>query len=289
MMGDSKKCAKNAALLFILPIALMVCGGCATPFRAHPDFHNRYRTPDAIVLMEPDIAVYELTTGEGLSFERLRSLSQGVRESKTDWSKMAVENVKKAVAEAYEQKGIRVLQMPAAEGSDDERKEIRALFRAVSDSIILHAYKERASMRENQGRNVPYADARDMLFNQTLEPYPFPEKQENFRYGVGSVENILKKYNGQALVLVTGMDEISTNERKALIAAGILIEQLPLPVGVPGLPQAGKTNVSIALIDRSGDVLFYSSKGDLRTDLLNRDNARKFMRDILSDFPEFKR
>lgn len=286
-MGISMR-FRYAVLWFILPAALMICSGCATYYRANPDVDRLYQGVHTLVLAEPDLAVYELTTGEGVSIERLRSLSQGVREPRKDWTRMAVENVKKAVADAYEQRGIRVVRLPATGATDEELKGVKLLFRAVNDSISLHAYKERSSGREKQERKILYAETRDMLFNQALEPYPFPAKEARFVYGIGSVQGILKRYEGQALVLVTGFDEISTDERKALIAAGIMLSQMPLPVGIPGLPQAGKTSVSIAVVDPAGDILCYSSQGDLRTDLLNPEKARKFVRDILSDFPEFK-
>lgn len=280
-----------AVFLFILPAFLMIFSGCAgTPYRANPDAGRHYSGIRTIVLAEPDLTVYELNTGKGVSLDRLKSIPEGVRKPKPEWSQMAVSNVQKAVAQAYEQRGVRVVGLHGKNVYDAELREVQLLFRAVNESIMLHAGndEDRSPGRDREKRNIFLTETNDRPFADALEPFPFPSKQQRFVYGVGSVKNLLKRHGGQALVLITGFDEISNTERKTLLAAGILAESVLLPMGVPGIMETGKTNVSVAVVSPEGEVLCYSSRGDLETDLLNPASADKFVRQIMSDLPDFK-
>jgi hypothetical protein len=115
----------------------------------------------------------------------------------------------------------------------------------------------------------------------TYGPRPFPEKQKNFDYAIGSIEQILNSYGVDALLFVYGVDENASGGRKALIAAGII-------AGV--IPRAGMTAMNMALVDKSGSILWFNVKrSEGRYDLRKTENATEFTKDILSDFPRFEK
>ncbi|MCL5062961.1 MAG: hypothetical protein M0Z70_08050 [Nitrospiraceae bacterium] len=183
----------------------------------------------------------------------------GIQELRDDWSATARANVLKIVTETFKEMAFEIKTMAIDKDIEDELEDIQALYRAVSTSIQLHTYNQ-----------------------QTL----FPEKLKNFDYSIGSIEKILHKYGTDALILVYGFDEIPTGGRKALTAAGIIIGVF---TGVIVAPRAGITALSIALIDSSGTVLWYSFKGMPGYDLREPENAINLTKGILSDFPSLRK
>ncbi len=189
----------------------------------------------------------------------------GIRELKDDWCVKGKENVQRAVIECLREKPSEVRPITMDKEMEEEMEDIYALYRAVSASIILHT----------RGENK------------------FPEKQKNFDYSIGSVENILKRYGGDALIFVTGFDEISSAGRQALKAIGIIAGVAAAAAGVGGaviIPRSGITIVSVALVDPSGTVLWYNIKGsEGGYDLRDPESATKLIREILSDYPGAKK
>jgi len=175
----------------------------------------------------------------------------GVEELRDDWSAAGRDNVLKALRERL--RGQRVeLRTPALDKETlDALEEIHALFRAVSLTI----------------------------FRYTYSTYAFHTKLENFDYSVGSIDRILQKYGADGLILVYGFDQISTDGRRALQTLGAI---LPFVSG----PSAGTTGLSVALVDRSGTILWYmidASEG--RYDLRDPESASGFVARVLTDFP----
>jgi hypothetical protein len=185
----------------------------------------------------------------------------GMRELRDDWCAKGKENVQRAMIECLGQKPLEVNPITIDKEMEEEMQDIYALYRAVSTSIILHT----------RGENK------------------FPEKQRNFDYSIGSVENILKKYGGDALIFVTGFDEISSAGRQALKAVGIIASVAAAAAGVYGtviIPRSGITIVSVALVDPSGTILWYNIKGsEGGHDLRDPQSATKLIREIFSDYP----
>lgn len=183
----------------------------------------------------------------------------GVRELRDDWCVKGKENVQKATMECLGERPLEIKPITIDKESEEEMEEIYALYRAVSTSINLHT----------QGDNK------------------FPEKVKNFDYSIGSIENILKRYEVDSLMLVNGFDEISSSGRQALKAAGIIAGAL---TGVVIIPRSGITIISVSLLDPSGAILWYNIKGSQGGyDLRNPESATKFVREILSDYPGVKK
>ncbi len=290
---------KTRIICLLLVLAFAVVAGCAGPsYRQHPEFDSRLMEAHNLVMAAPDITVFELTTGADKAFaplkgggidgilERSKTVSRGVRQYRKDFSQMAQRNVAKAVRDNLTEKGFGVREIPV-EGGDlrQELDDIQNLFAAVSISIRLHTYKDRTVEEELKALEDFYGQGGEKLPAQLFQPGAFPLKEEKFNYSVGAVKKILERYGGQALVLIGGFDEISTDERKSLVAAGIIASQFnPLPIGIPGLPEAGKTNLNLAVIDSSGEILWYSSKGELTSEVVSPKGATKLVDEILSDF-----
>lgn len=183
----------------------------------------------------------------------------GVRELRDDWCIKGKENVQKATMDCLGEWPLEIKPITIDKESEEEMEEIYALYRAVSTSILLHT----------QGDNK------------------FPEKVKNFDYSIGSIENILKKYEVDSLILVNGFDEISSAGRQALKAAGIIAGAL---TGVVMIPRSGITIVSVSLVDPSGVILWYNIKGSHGGyDLRNPESATKFVTEILSNYPGAKK
>lgn len=183
---------------------------------------------------------------------KLYSLSAGgVEELRDDWSAAGRDNVLKGIQESLKRQPVN-LKSPAPDRDTLETlEEVQALFRVVSQSILERTYSS----------------------------YPFLTKVEHFDYSIGPIDKILQKYRADALILTYGFDQISTGGRKALQTVGAI---LPFVGG----PSSGATGLSVALVDRSGTILWYKIDGDRGGhDLRDPRSASKFVTAMLSDFP----
>jgi hypothetical protein len=184
----------------------------------------------------------------------------GVQDLRDDWCKIGKENVQKAVYEALKQRPFKIEQLVVDKEIEEEIEDIQALYRAVSLSIQLHTYNPQ---------------------------FLFPEKVNHFVYSVGPVDKILKKYGADAIIFVYGFDEISTGGRKALQVAGIIVGAF---TGVVVGPRAGITAVSVALVDSSGEILWYNLKASVGgKDLRDFDSCASMINDMIGEFPSTKK
>ena len=182
----------------------------------------------------------------------------GVQELRDDWSDQGKQNVTNAVTDYFKKKNVEIRVVRVGQETEQEMEDLQAVYRAVHESILLHTYDE---------ANI------------------FPEKAKHFGYSIGSIEHLLKPYGANALIIVYAVDEISTGGRKFLKA---VTTPLALITGVT--PRSGITAMSIALVDQSGEVLWYNIKGNEGGfDLRKPGSASSLMHQILSDFPRLKR
>lgn len=187
---------------------------------------------------------------------KIYSLSAGdVKELREDWSATGRDNVVKALMEGLRGRSVELKTLPPDRDIQGELDEVQALFRTVSLTII----------------------------HRTYSMYSFTTKLENFDYSVGPIDRILQKYRADALILVYGFDEISTGGRKALKVVGAV---LPFVGG----PSSGDTGLAMAVIDRSGTILWF--KIDTNSggyDLRDPGSTSKFVTAMLSDLPRLGR
>jgi len=239
-------------------VTILVMAGCAPTFRAHPQFQERVKLLKTVAVMPPSIKVYRLTAG-------------GVKELMDEWTATAHQNVTRAIeAELGGQSGFAFKPFPTtsavlevdkdltAESVEAELEETKALYRAVSASIMLHTY---------------------------VDKHKFDEKLTNFDYSLGpEVEKLAKLANADALLFISGLDHISTGGRQALMFLGILLAGA---TGVYAGPAGGATSLSVALVDpATGAILWYNIAGSQGGhDLRDTESTADLVKQVFKDFP----
>ncbi len=229
--------------LFLAFWILFFVSACVPVLKSNaPELEARAEKIKKISLLSPEIEISEVSAG-------------GMKELRDDWCLAGTQNVVKALSENLKQKGVSVQVLKARKRQQKEIEEINALYRAVTYSIVTHTYWI--------GQN----------------PNIFPERVTNFDYSVGSVENLLKKEKADGMLIVYGVDEISTTGRKALRAIKAInpFDQAE---------RAGMTSLVIALTDAKGDILWFRTMTNAGGYDLRKDkSANKFVRILLDDFP----
>ena len=239
----------------VLSVIVLLTTGCV----ATPDWYKRYQQP---YRSHPDLTSRTKTVkvlGVLPPDIKIYELSAGgVTELRDDWSATGRETVLSGLADVLNERGVTLKSLTVGREMQAPVDDLTALYRAVSYSIVEHTYKN----------------------------FPFQTKLENFDYSVGSVDDLLKKYQSDAFLLVYGIDEISTTGRKALRGVGLVLGSV---TGQPVLSQ-GTTALNVALVDRSGAILWYKIAGqDGGYDLRDPKSARAFVRRLVADFPSLGR
>jgi hypothetical protein len=240
---------------FMLLIGFVAMGCVAPPFRAPPQFQARVERLTAVAVIPPDVKMYSLTAG-------------GVREEMDEWSGLARENLIRAFASYLPRNAELTFTLLKADGglpplraqpTWTELDDTKALYKAVSTSILLHTYDQTGHL--------------------------FPQKLRSFDYSLGpQVRGLADQANADALLFIEAMDHVSTGGRKALMVAGIL---MGAATGVYVGPSAGATTLSAALVDgQTGDILWYNvvaSGGG--HDLRNPASCAALVQQLLKDLP----
>lgn len=189
---------------------------------------------------------------------KIYALTAGdVSELRDDWSAEGRKNAEKAIVQGLKEKGVQVSVLRGGPAADAECEEVLALYKAVIDSVYTHTV--------------------------VGSPNLFPDKVKNFDYTVGPLARVLNRQKGDGLLIVYGSDEISSTGRKAL-----RVVQAINPFAPP--QQSGVTYIHIALVDGSGDLLWwrgFANNGGY--DLREYESAVGFVRKLLEDFPGGKR
>ena len=216
---------KHAAIrrlaLLLLTVLIVPATGFAAEqetFRAPPDFPQRMKKVRTIGILKPEVKIFELTSG-------------GVKELRPEWCDEGCVLVKTTVTAEFRRFGYELKAIDPGADSEGEVREMLALHEAVVTGILRHAYDG---------------------------PGLFPAKKTNFDYTVGPIDNIVRLAGADALLVVSGVDEISTSGRKAMQTLGILAGAA---VGIITTPNMGRTFLFVSLIDRSGDLLWFNVQG----------------------------
>lgn len=179
----------------------------------------------------------------------------GISELRDEWSAAGKQNTERAILGILSENRVRALLLQPDPQMRSEIEDIMPLFKAVMASIYTHAYV-------GQGN-----------------PNVFPGKLEHFDYSIGSLEKVVGKQKVDGILIVFGEDEISSTGRKAL-----RIVQAINPFGEA--QRSGVTVVAAALVDKSGDILWFNSYAQGGGyDLRDYESARDFARIVLKTFP----
>ncbi len=212
------------ALGIALLAAATLLAGCVTapkPYRVAPGFQERLPTIKTVALLPADVKVYELGAG-------------GTRELMDEWSDKARENVLDSIHKRVGQGGLLALKEfdPAQDPAvDEEVRDVRALYEAVSSSVITHTY--------------------------ALETV-FQTKKDRFDYTLGPLPKVAQAADADALLFVYAVDHISSGGRVALNIFTVLVGAA---AGVIIVPAGGATVVTAALVDaKTGDLLWFNAR-----------------------------
>lgn len=117
--------------------------GCAAPaYRTHQELEMRAKNIKTAGLAPPVTKIYELTAG-------------GVRELKDDWSAHGKQNVTRTIIESFKGKPMEIKMLTIDKDIEEEIEDVRALYEAVSTSILQHTYGETSLFPEKQ-KNFDY-------------------------------------------------------------------------------------------------------------------------------------
>ncbi len=223
----------RAALAATAALALSGCFHYDDP--AARALQKAMRSVRTVGLVTPSVKIYELDAG-------------GMRVPRDAWSEQGRTNLRDAIVQGLQQKGLAVRPVEATAQNRDELEEVRLLYEAVGQAEL---------------------DARHLGFVNKW--------QDGFEYSVGPVQALFAKQGVDALLLSYGSDEISTGGRvtKAALAALIGIHV-----------QSGVSFVNLALVDRTGRVIYFrvhASEGG--TDLRDREMVQDVVDSLVYGLP----
>lgn len=225
-------------------LSLLFLTACIPSMNVPNNAHEREAKAEklgTILLLTPDIKVNSLATGD-------------VKEEMPEWSEKARSLVVDAVNAELQAEGRKMKLLDPKTKYLQTVKDVKDLHLAVMSSIYDHAIYDETSM--------------DV----------FPQRIEHFDYTVGSVQDLLKAYGADGMMLLRGEDNISTSGRKAL---GVVKYLNPFSQKQMG----GMTYLELTLTDANGDVLWFHLKWDAGDfDLRESKDTTKFVKEMFDDF-----
>ena len=157
--------------------------------------------------------------------------SGGVAELRDDWSRIGRNNLQIALMQNLKQRRCNLKLMETDAQTTAEIQKVKTLYKLVHRSMDQRMFGHHQKTAETN----------------------------NFDYSLGSLETILQKVGADAMIFVTGYDQVFSDGRKALI--------------------------DLAIADSSGTILYYSVKGTTQgKDLRDPVNTALLVRDLLAGF-----
>ena len=157
--------------------------------------------------------------------------SGGVAMLRDDWSRVGRKNLQNSILRDFKDKQCKVKLVEMDTQTAKQMAEVQTLYRLVHKTMDQHTFGPYQSMAEN----------------------------DEFNFSLGSLESILQKFGADAMIFVTGYDQVFKGGRKALI--------------------------DLAIADSSGTILYYTVKGTTEgKDLRDPAGTAALIRDLLSSF-----
>lgn len=170
---------------------------------------------------------------------------------KPDWSDQAATNVARGLESAFRARGLEVKPVAPGTGGAGELREVRLLFETVVGAVIQATYA-----------------------NQ------FPAKMARFEYSLGDLQALLSAEGVDVLVFAYGFGNISSGGRTALQVLGAVLG---------GGYSVGVDRLFIALVDRSGAVLWFDTEASTSGNLRDAGSAASFVSKMTGHLPGVKR
>jgi hypothetical protein len=223
--------------------------GCtSTPYVTVRDLPSRAKSLNSIVLLPPEVKIYEVDAAGNL-------------ERKDDWAEKGKENIQRGIFTAIQKKYKLQIKNLVSDSTDEAQKknlsDILALYGAVNNSIVRHAY----------AASIDY----------------FKNKKENFDYTLDTNITHLSP-DADAFLIIYGKDYIASSGRTAAQVGSVILGAL---IGIQVTPNSLPTIVGSALIDaKTGEVLWHSlasEQGSYNLRDLSEDSS--LFKKMLSGFP----
>jgi len=242
---------KRARYGWWLLIICYLLSGCATTpsaFKAHPQMPTILADANRIMVIPLKIELHQISAG-------------GVPEKMDAWCGQARTNVMAAIQQELNKRPmLNIKTFNETLLSQDQRTNLdqtRALFEAVSISIVVHAYA-------GSGQT-------------------FTEISEDFDYSLGAEVSALAS-NVDAILFVQSYESIPTAGKKAVETGKVV---LGLLTGVIMPVNVGFTHLSMALVDANkGTVIWYNQIGKSGSaSLRNPIKTTAIIQELFKDFP----
>jgi hypothetical protein len=114
-----------------------------------------------------------------------------------------------------------------------------------------------------------YGEVAEAIWLYAYPPYAFPHKQERFDYSVGPIGRVLDRAGADVLLVAAGQDRIGSDGEKLSRLKGMRAMAL----------------LTVGLVDRQGNVLWFDVWGGAGIDLRNEADVRQTVEKLLSELP----
>jgi hypothetical protein len=165
-----------------------------------------------------------------------------------DWTEQGREAVLAALEEVLQQRGLkarRLTALPPGQPEAAELQEVQALCEVVAGAVLQATFVNR-----------------------------FPAKVQRFEYGLGELDRLLSALEVDALIFTIGTGAVSSGGRAALQAVSAVLA---------GVHSSGVDRLVVGLVDRQGDLLWFSIHSSTKSDLRNQAGAAEFTRALAED------
>ena len=156
--------------------------------------------------------------------------------------------------------------------ADGTAKAARTVVRVLGDGLKARKLKAKPLSWERDPEldevRLLYAEVASAIWRYTYPPYPFPPKRERFDYTVGPVGGILDRAGVDVLLVAAGAGKTDANGQPLWTLGG-----------------QSFTILTLGLIDRSGDVVWFDVAGGRAVDLRSEVDVQQTVNKLLSELP----
>lgn len=113
-----------------------------------------------------------------------------------------------------------------------------------------------------------YAEVAGAIWKFTYPPYPFPTKRDRFDYSIGPVGRILDRAGVDVLLIAAAAGQTGADGRRLSLLSG-----------------RSTALLTLGIVDRSGDVIWFDVWGGRAVDLRSLDDVAATVAKLLSELP----
>jgi hypothetical protein len=174
-----------------------------------------------------------------------------------------------------------------ASGSPQERDDWSELARTTArdtlETMRTEKYVYYVDQELSDDVKAEIEDVQALFRNTILNDIAFTPPPTRSRPQFGSIDSVAAAGGADALMLVYGVDDIFTADRKVLTALSVVAAGL---TGVAAMPDNGVAHLNAALISREGRLFWYNRIYQNQiSDLRTPEGVRKTLENLLQTMP----